>query len=256
MHPARKRVLKADASHIRKRVPTAGTSRSRKTGKARRPIITPINVTTDRRASAPHPGPRLKREYFDVLGIDVAEFARAVGLDARRLADMLAGRDSIDVDAAIRISRALQLSADALMRMQVRADFAVARGTTNYDHIGVLEPATPPDFPERDILRGRLGLSVDTAGDPSYFFQEEVPSRRRSDDYAGLHALFRGDRLRVYRADGEILWTGLLLHGLDGKLHLPYVAAEEWPKWFDDRLAAELAIGDEHAAFFMRMGEH
>jgi hypothetical protein len=37
---------------------------------------------------------------------------------------------------------------------------------------------------------------------------------------------------------------------------LPYVAAHVWPQWFDDRLAAELAIGDEHAAFFARMGEH
>jgi len=217
--------------------------------------ITPINVTTDRRASAPHPGPRLKRDYFDALGIDLAAFAESVGMDHRRLGDMLAGRTTIDVDAAIRISRAFQLSADAIMRMQLRADFAVARGTTNYDRIGVVKPVTPPAFPETDFLRGRLGLSVDTAGDPSYFFQEDVTDFRRVGDYAGLHALFRGDSLRVYHSGGSILWTGMLLHGLDGKLHLPFIEAKEWPRWFDDRLIAELAIGEEHAAFFVRMGD-
>ena len=139
------------------------------------------------------------------------------------------------------------------MRMQLRADFAVARGTADYDRIGVLKPSNPPAFPD-DFLRGRLGLSVDTAGEPSYFFQEDVTGRRR-DDYAGLHALFRGDSLRIYRPDGSVGWTGMLLHGLDGKLHLPYVAAQQWPKWFDDRLVAELAIGEEHAAFFVRMGD-
>jgi addiction module HigA family antidote len=208
---------------------------------------------TDRRASAPHPGPRLKREYFDALEIDVAEFAEAVGVDPQRLGEMLAGRESFDVDTAIRLSRALQISADAIMRMQQRADFAVARGGTDYDRIGVLQPATPPAFPESGVLRGHLGLSVDTAGDPSYFFQEAVSG---SHEYAGLHALFRGDRLRVYRPDGTAMWTGMLVHELDGKLHLPYVAAHVWPQWFDDRLAAELAIGEEHAAFFARMGEH
>jgi hypothetical protein len=141
------------------------------------------------------------------------------------------------------------------MRMQMRADFAVARGGTDYDRIGVLKPSAAPEFPESGSLHGRLGLSVDTAGEPSYFFQETVTGGRGSDDYAGLHALFRGDRLRIHHPDGTIVWTGTLLHGLDGKLHLPYVAAQEWPKWFDDRYAAELAIGDEHAAFFVRMGD-
>jgi hypothetical protein len=167
---------------------------------------------------------------------------------------MLAGRQSIDVDAAIRIARAFQISADAIMRMQVRADFAVARAGTEYDRIGVLTPASQPVFPAAESLRGHLGLSVDTAGDPSYFFQETLSGVRHAHEFAGLHALFRGDHLRIWSPAGTVLWTGMLVHGLDGKLHLPYVAAEEWPKWFDDRLAAELAIGEEHAAFFARMG--
>ncbi len=183
------------------------------------------------------------------------EFAEAVGIDGPRLGEMLAGRESFDVDAAIRLSRALQISADAIMRMQQRADFAVARGGNDYDRIGVLRPAIAPDFPESGVLRGHLGLSVDTAGDPSYFFQETLSGSAGSHPYAGLHALFRGDRLRVYRPDGTAMWTGMLVHELDGKLHLPYVAAHVWPQWFDDRFAAELAIGEEHEAFFARMGE-
>ena len=217
--------------------------------------ITPINLSTDRRASAPHPGPRLKREYFDALELDIAEFARSIGVDQRRLGDMLDGRESFDVDTAIRLSRAFQISADAIMRMQLRADFSVARGTLAYDAISILKPPSDVPFPEASALRGRLGLSVDTAGDPSYYFQEEISLAKRSNHYAGLHALFRGDRLRVHREDGTIRWTGVLLNGLDGRLHLPYVPASEWPTWFDDRCVAELAIGQEHSAFFIRMGQ-
>jgi addiction module HigA family antidote len=209
---------------------------------------------SDRRVAASHPGPRLKREYFDVLEIDVAEFAKSIGVPYARFAEMLAGRESIDVDTAIRLARALQLSADAIMRMQVRADFATARNSSDYDGIAIIAPPHPPVFPDTGIMRGRLGLSVDTAGEASYFFQEEISFRNRSDEYAGLHALFRGDRLRIFRPDGGIRWTGVLLNGLDGRLHLPYVHAAEWPKWFDERAAAELAVGDEHAAFFARMG--
>jgi addiction module HigA family antidote len=209
---------------------------------------------SERRIAASHPGPRLKREYFDALEIDVAEFAQSIGVGYGRFAEMLAGRESIDVDTAIRLARALQLSADAIMRMQVRADFAAARSSNAYDGIAIVVPPRPPAFPDSGIMRGRLGLSVDTAGEPSYFFQEDVSFRSRSDDYAGLHALFRGDRLRIYRPDGSVRWTGMLLNGLDGRLHLPYVHAAEWPVWFDERAAAELAVGDEHAAFFARMG--
>ena len=210
---------------------------------------------TDRRVSAPHPGPRLKRDYFDALGLDVRDFSASIGVDHRRLSEMLAGRESIDVDTAIRVSRALQISADAIMRMQIRADFSVARGTPAYDNIRIMSAPEGATFPGTGALRGRLGLSVDTAGDPSYFFQENVGSNSRSDDYAGLHALFRGDQLRVFRGDGSVIWMGVLLSGLDGRLHLPYVHASEWPVWFDERAQAELAIGDEHAAFFARMGD-
>ncbi len=190
-----------------------------------------------------------------MLDLDVRQFAVMIGVDHHRLGEMLEGRESFDVDTAIRLSRALQISADAIMRMQLRADFSVARGTAVYDNIRIMSAPEDEEFPGTGALGGRLGLSVDTAGDPSYFFQEDVAANRDSDDYAGLHALFRGDRLRVYRADGSILWTGVLLSGLDGRLHLPYVHASEWPTWFDDRLVAELAIGDEHAAFFARMGQ-
>ncbi len=210
------------------------------------------NVSTDRRAAASHPGPRIKRDYFDALGIDVATFAANAEMDRARLEAMLSGDVSIDVDAAIRLSRVLQISADAIMRMQMRADFASARASSAYDRISILRPEQPPAFPESGTLRGRLGLSVDTAGDPSYFFQEDISAK--SNVYAGLHALFRGDRIRVYQPDGSVRWTGTLLHGLDGRLHLPYVHASEWPIWFDDRAIADLAIGEEHAAFFARMG--
>jgi addiction module HigA family antidote len=83
--------------------------------------MTPIEVNVERRQAAPHPGPIIKRDYLDVLGMSVEALAAALDMDLERLAAMLEGRASIDVDAAIRFGRGLQLPAERIMQMQLRA---------------------------------------------------------------------------------------------------------------------------------------
>ena len=212
-------------------------------------------VRTDRRAAAPHPGPILKREYLDPAGVGVATLAGQIGIEPSRLEAMLAGAMSFDVDASIRFARALQVSAERLMQMQLRFDFASARGDARYAQVAVMRPVAPQPFPEREFLRGRLGFASNHGADGSYVFKEDRRRDETDEDYAGLHALWVGDRLRVFGTDGARLWTGPILQNLDGTILLPFARTAEWRGWFEAAYAADLAFGPDHAAFFERM-EH
>lgn len=213
-----------------------------------------MGVGIERRVAAPHPGPIIQRDFLDALGFGVAQLAGQLGMDAERLAEMLAGRISFDVETAVRLSRALQISAERIMQMQLRCDFLLAREIAPIQAVSVLEPPRAPEFPE-SFLQGRLGRTGDDrTGDVSLFFQEDV-APRVGDDYAGFHALWRGDRLRIYDPNGIVLWVGPILQNLDGHILLPFVRALEWPAWFGAGYRADLAVGPEHAAFFERMRE-
>jgi addiction module HigA family antidote len=209
---------------------------------------------TDRRAAAPHPGPIVKRQFLDPLGISPAALADQIGMEAEKLTAMLEGRASIDVDTAVRLARSLQLPGERVMQMQNRFDFAAARAVPSLQTLAVLRPVSPPPFPEAGYLTGHLGHAADdAAGDGSLFFQEDLPRLIPGDEYAGLHALWQGDRLRIYGTDDEPVWIGPILQNLDGRMLLPYVRVTEWQPWFAGGFRADLAIGAEHAAFFERM---
>jgi addiction module HigA family antidote len=215
--------------------------------------MTPIEVSAERRLAAPHPGPIIKREYVDALEIDLASLAAALAMDRQRLEGMLAGTLSIDVDAAIRFARALQLPAERIMQMQIRADFAASRPHSAYTNVGIVRRSTPFPFPDSGFLVGRLGrASDDVSTGGSFFFQENV-APTEGDHYAGLHALWRGDRLRVYDPEGRVAWTGPILQNLDGRTLLPFVHPSDWHDWFATGRNADLAIGPDHAEFFARM---
>ncbi len=166
---------------------------------------------------------------------------------------MLAGTEALDADASVRFGRAFGVSPERLMQMQVRFDFAVARHVDELNRLGPISPPIPPTFPESGYLSGRLGRTPDGFGDGSLFFQEEVAKRFPRDEYAGLHALWRGDRLRVYDPSGAAIWTGPLLQDFDGHFLLPYERPYVWRGWFAAGYRAHLVIGEEHAAFFDRM---
>lgn len=213
-----------------------------------------MGVGIERRFAAPHPGPIIQRDFLDALGFSAPTLAGQLGMDPERLADMLAGRISFDVEAAIRLSRALQISPERIMQMQLRCDFLLAREIAPIQAVNVLEPLAAPDFPD-SFLHGRLGRTGDErTGDVSLFFQEDV-APRAGDDYAGFHALWRGDRLRIYDPAKAVLWVGPILQNLDGHILLPFARALEWPVWFGAGYQADLAVGPEHAAFFERMRE-
>lgn len=204
---------------------------------------------------APHPGPVIREEYFEPLGLTVAAVAAKAGMDARRFAEMIGGERSFDVEHAVRLGRALQLPADKIMQMQLKHDFAVARRTIDVQTVPVMEAAGTAAFPDSGYLRGRLGrLRDDGPAEASAYFQQDIERHQSDDDYAGVHALWRGDQLRIYDPQGSgVLWTGPILQSLDGRMLLPYARFEEWRGWFADAHRADLAFGAEHIAFLQRM---
>jgi len=214
-----------------------------------------IKVGADRRAPAPHPGPVIRAEYVEPLELSVATLCSKAGMDPQRFAEMLDGRRSFDVDSAVRLGRALQLPADKIMQMQLKHDFAVARRTVDLQEITLVEPEKAAAFPDAGYLCGRLGrLRDDAAADASAYFKQELEHRYDDEEHMGVHALWRGDRLRVYDPrDGGVLWTGPILQSLDGRMMLPCARPEDWHGWFADAHRADLAFGPEHVAFLERM---
>jgi hypothetical protein len=161
---------------------------------------------------------------------------------------MLGGRLSIDVPSAVRMARALQLPAERIMQMQLRYDFAAARSSRALDDVELLQPAAAGAFPASH-LSGHLGCSSDGADRfASLFFQEDAPRRAPGDGYAGLHALWPDDRMRIYDRSAELLWLGPVLHDFDGRIFLPFVRGSVWRSWFAASHRADLALGAEHAA--------
>jgi addiction module HigA family antidote len=195
----------------------------------------------------------LKRDFLEPLGIDAATFASHIELAPERLAAMLEGRDSLDVDASIRFARALGVSAERIMQMQTRYDFAKLREAEHLRCVHEIGPPSRQSFPNDGFLSGNLGMTADAFGGGSLFFQERLAKQVASDAYAGMHALWNGDRLRIYEPSGTIIWTGPLLQNLDGKILVPFVRSAVSAVWFASGYPADLAIGAEHAAFFERM---
>ncbi len=175
-------------------------------------------------------------------------------MKAERFSEMIAGDRSFDVEHAVRLGRALQLPADKIMQMQLKHDFAKARRTMDLQSIRPLETRKTAEFPDSGYLQGRLGRLRDNGpAEASAYFQQDV-ERDAEDDYAGVHALWRGDWLRVYDPRGDAaLWTGPILQSLDGRMLLPYANPEEWRGWFADGHRADLAFGRDHLAFLQRM---
>lgn len=163
---------------------------------------------------------------------------------------MLAGRDSFDVELAVVLGRALQLPAELVMQMQLRYDFSQARLRHRTRDVALWNRPPRDTFPPQH-LTGRLGRAGDTtADDLSIFFQEDAPPGHTAGGrYAGLHALWRGDRLRVYDDGATVCWTGPVLRNLDGRPLLPGVRPADWREWFRAGLRADLALGDEHRNF-------
>jgi addiction module HigA family antidote len=69
-----------------------------------------------------HPGETLLEEFLIPLGVSQSRFATAVGVSYPRLNEIVHGKRAITVDTALRLERALGLTADFWLRLQLAWD--------------------------------------------------------------------------------------------------------------------------------------
>ena len=75
----------------------------------------------------PHPGEILRDACLEPLGLTVTEAASALGVSRKTLSAILNGRAGISPEMAIRLSLALQPSAESWLRQQLQYDLWVVR---------------------------------------------------------------------------------------------------------------------------------
>jgi addiction module HigA family antidote len=74
----------------------------------------------------PHPGETLKEDYLMPLGLSVNQLARALGVGAPRLNEIVRGERGITADTALRLARYFQTSAEFWLNLQVLYDLRTA----------------------------------------------------------------------------------------------------------------------------------
>ena len=115
------------------------TSRSRTT--TRRGAATAlVRRRLPTREPPTHPGEMLREEFLRPLAITQTEFARRLGISARRLSDVIHARRGVTPDLALRLARVTRMSADFWLGLQQDWDLWHALRSRNAKEIERLEP--------------------------------------------------------------------------------------------------------------------
>src|ERR1035437_9339557 len=102
----------------------------------------------------PHPGETLREDILDPLGMSVNQLAKALGITATRLNDVVRGRRRITADTALRVARYLGTSAEFWLGLQLEYDLRTARQA----RVREIEKAVQPR-PAADRKSTRLNSS-------------------------------------------------------------------------------------------------
>jgi addiction module HigA family antidote len=74
----------------------------------------------------PHPGETIREDILKPLGMSVNRLAKALGITAARLNDIVRGRRGITADTALRLARYLGTSAEFWLGLQLEYDLRIA----------------------------------------------------------------------------------------------------------------------------------
>jgi antitoxin HigA-1 len=74
----------------------------------------------------PHPGETIKEDYLVPLGMSVNQLAKALGLGASRLNEIVRGNRGITADTALRLARYFGTTAEFWLNLQSLYDLRVA----------------------------------------------------------------------------------------------------------------------------------
>ena len=75
----------------------------------------------------PTPGEILRHEFLEPMGITQYRLAKAIGVQQRRIGEIVAGRRAITADTGLRLSRFFGMSDGFWTGLQLDYDMAVAR---------------------------------------------------------------------------------------------------------------------------------
>jgi len=78
---------------------------------------------------APHPGETIREDVLEPLGMSVNRLAKALGITATRLHDIVRGRCGITADTALCLARYLGSSAEFWLGLQLEYDLRTTRQT-------------------------------------------------------------------------------------------------------------------------------
>jgi addiction module HigA family antidote len=75
----------------------------------------------------PHPGETIKEEYLVPLGMSVNSLAKALGIGAARLNEIVRGRRRVTADTALRLARYFGTTPELWLNLQAFYDLRMAQ---------------------------------------------------------------------------------------------------------------------------------
>lgn len=79
----------------------------------------------------PHPGPSIRFDCLEPLGLTVTEAAKRLGVSRKQLSDILNGHAGVSPEMAIRLDKAFGGGAETWLRLQTAYDLAKAQKTAH-----------------------------------------------------------------------------------------------------------------------------
>lgn len=90
-----------------------------------------MDKITFRMQSPVHPGPFIRTEVIEPLGLSVTAAAAVLGVTRPALSSLLNARSSLSPEMALRIEKAFGVPMDTMLRMQTSFDIAAQRQRQN-----------------------------------------------------------------------------------------------------------------------------
>ena len=83
-----------------------------------------------------HPGEILREEYLLPLGMSARALAKALGVPANRVTELMRGERDVSADTAIRLGRYFRTDPRFWLNLQTAHDISKAQAKTDYSKVG------------------------------------------------------------------------------------------------------------------------
>jgi addiction module HigA family antidote len=101
-----------------------------------------------------HPGQILLEEWLEPLGISQYALAKAIGVPARRINEIVHGMRAISTETALLLGAFFGVPADGFVRLQAHYDLEQARERLG-ESLSTITPFKPADMPASPTVRTR-----------------------------------------------------------------------------------------------------